>query len=118
MSNKLTSLEKIKKPTDFKKVGRSGKKYSTENLAVNILKKETKKQKETRLGITIPNRVEKSAVRRNKTRRLIREFFRLNKEVFKEGFDYSFYIRKNPFNSYREIEGELKTLLKKTVRVS
>lgn len=115
MSNKLTSLEKIKKPTDFKKVGKSGKKYSTENLAVNILKKETI---ETRLGITIPNRVEKSAVRRNKTRRLIREFFRLNREDFKEGFDYSFYIRKNPFNSYREIEGELKTLLKKTVRVS
>ena len=115
MSNKLTSLEKIKKPTDYKKVGRSGKKYSTENLAVNILKKETK---ETRLGITIPNRVEKSAVKRNKTRRFIREFFRLNIENFKEGFDYSFYVRKNPFDSYKKIEGELKTLLKKTVKVT
>ncbi len=100
----------MKKPADFKSAGRGGKKYSTANLTVNILKKQSQKP---RLGITIPNRVEKSAVKRNKTRRLIREFFRLNKNLFKTDRDYSFYVRKNVFSSYLEIKKEMTSLLKK-----
>lgn len=110
MSKNITSEEKIKKPADFKFIAKKGKRYSTKNLTVNILKKKSQKP---RLGITIPNRVEKSAVKRNKTRRLIREFFRLNKNLFKSDSDYSFYVRKNVFVSYEEIKKETLDLLEK-----
>jgi len=111
VNKKLTGKEKLKNPADFKRVSKKGRRYSSDNLNLSVLKVGDKTEK-TRIGITIPNRVEKSAVKRNKTRRLIREFFRLNKDKFTAGTDYSFYVRKNVFTNYLTMEKELKKLLK------
>jgi ribonuclease P protein component len=48
----------------------------------------------TRLGIAISKRIG-NAVQRNRFKRLIRETFRLNKELFPMGYDIVIAARKN-----------------------
>jgi ribonuclease P protein component len=68
---------------DFVNLNRSGKRYRTGHFTV--LYKENGLIT-ARLGITVNKRIG-NAVRRNRIKRLIREFFRLNKESFQEGYD-------------------------------
>lgn len=62
-----------------------GRRYYTKNFLV-ILKQN--RRDITRLGITASKRVG-NAVKRNRTKRLIREFFRLNKQQIPKGYDIS-----------------------------
>lgn len=56
----------------------------------------------------------KKAVRRNRARRLMREFFRLHQEEIKSGMEYVF-VWKGPVEGccYREIESEAIELLRR-----
>ncbi|MBW1714746.1 MAG: ribonuclease P protein component [Deltaproteobacteria bacterium] len=62
-----------------------GRRYYTKNFLV-ILRQN--RRDITRLGITASKRVG-NAVKRNRTKRLIREFFRLNKQQIPKGYDIS-----------------------------
>jgi len=60
-----------------------------------------------RLGITVTKKTG-SAVRRNRIKRLMREYFRLNKNLFPADHDIILMSRKNmPFLSYSEVCKEL-----------
>ena len=63
-----------------------------------------------RLGITVTKKVG-NAVKRNKIKRLIREFFRLNKNLFPDKHDVVIMAKRNmPPLAYRQISDELKEL--------
>ncbi len=64
-----------------------------------------------RLGITVTKKTG-NAVRRNRMKRLVREFFRRNKNLFPEDHDVVIMAKKNiPHLSYREAAEELTELL-------
>jgi ribonuclease P protein component len=79
----LTKKEKIRKRADFVALNLHGRRCYTEHFLV-ILKRNERDI--ARVGITTSKKVGNS-VRRNRIKRLIREFFRLNKEQMPRGYD-------------------------------
>jgi len=77
--------ERIFRRTELIDLNIHGRRYYTKNFLV-ILKQN--RRDITRLGITASKRVG-NAVKRNRTKRLIREFFRLNKQQIPKGYDIS-----------------------------
>ena len=75
--------ERLLKRVEFLAVTEGGKKVHTRNLIVftrpNTLKC-------SRIGITVSRKVG-NAVKRNRVKRIIREFFRLNKAKIEKGID-------------------------------
>ena len=66
---------------------------------------------ETRLGITASRKVG-GAVERNRAKRLVREFFRLHREMLQPGSDIVVIVRTGADKlSYRDVESELGSLL-------
>lgn len=62
------------------------------------------------MGIGISKKI-KGAVRRNRIKRLIREFFRLHKAHFPPSNDYIFSVQRLPLRlTYRDLEQELEGL--------
>lgn len=74
--HRFLKSERLLKRTDFCAVRNSGKKRSSRNLFI-----EWKDSEKRRIGITVGRRVGKANVR-NRIKRVAREFFRLNKELF------------------------------------
>ena len=75
--------DSIKKTREFQKVYRNGKSFANKYLVMYILKNE---RTENRLGISVSKKVGNSVVRHRLTR-LIRESYRLNKDLFIKGID-------------------------------
>ena len=75
--------EKISKRAEFNQVNRNGRRHYTEHFRVVIRRN---RMDSTRLGITVGKKIGNS-VRRNRVKRLIREFFRLNKQHIPIGYD-------------------------------
>ena len=75
--------EKILNRADFVKLNRLGKRLYTQHFT--LITKENG-QGVTRLGVTVSKKTG-NAVKRNRVKRLIKEFFRLNKKHFPQGYD-------------------------------
>lgn len=71
------------KNSEFKKVYEYGKSYSNKYLVLYVLENESS---ENRLGISVSKKIGNSVVRHRITR-LIREAYRLNKDMFNSGLD-------------------------------
>ena len=82
--------ERIRKRKDFNQIFKKGKVYTRGNIQLFILPRKDKGQ---RVGFVLSSRV-KSAVRRNRLRRLLREACRLNKNKLRGGFDLLFRVTK------------------------
>ncbi len=96
---------------DFVNLNRSGTRYHTRHFIVVTKRNESGI---TRLGITAGKRVG-NAVRRNRIKRLIREFFRLNKADFPKGYDIVIIAKKDAsYFDLRRIEEELGPIVFKT----
>jgi len=85
----LGKEERLLKPSEFKRVLRNGKSQSTEHFKVFIFSSRTNNQ---RLGITTSKKVG-AAVRRNRIKRLLREFFRLHKIYLPPSSDILFIAK-------------------------
>jgi len=86
----LTKNERIQKSREFEEIFKKGERYSTENFLVIIHPNHYERR---RLGIVV-SRKTGNAVERNRIKRLVKEFFRLNKVQFPESCDLLFVVKR------------------------
>jgi ribonuclease P protein component len=107
--------ERLLNRKEFVNLNRSGKRYRTEHFTA--LFKENGLEV-ARLGITVSKRVG-NAVKRNRIKRLVREFFRLNKESFAKGYDVNFIAGRGAhdliYSDIRDEMGNLKFVKKNSI---
>jgi len=96
--------ERLLKRGEFVNLNRSGKRFHSRHFVV-IIKKNGLGI--TRLGVTVTKKTG-NAVRRNRIKRLIREYFRLHKARFPQGCDVVVAAKKDAKElDFREIQREL-----------
>lgn len=83
-------IERLLNRKDFVNLNRSGKRHGTAHFTV-ISKQNGLGM--NRLGITVSKKIG-NAVKRNKVKRLIREFYRLNKHRFSQGYEIVIVAKK------------------------
>ncbi len=97
----MRNINSIKKTAQFQKVDRQGKSYANKYLVMYVLENSVD---ERRLGISVSKKVGNSVVRHRITR-LIRESYRLHKELFSSGLDIVVIARASAKDrSFQEIE--------------
>ena len=105
----LGKEERLLKPPDFKRVFHGGESRSTEHFRVFVFSNRTSKQ---RLGITTSRKIG-AAAKRNRIKRLLREFFRLHKTLLPPSSDILFVAKKGADTlDYSGLFEELKILFK------
>lgn len=86
-NTKYPKAEKLKKNTEISLLFEKGKWRTSGNLRIIILKdKPTIPIENGKFGVSVSKRYFKRAVHRNRIKRLLRECYRLNKDLFKEAF--------------------------------
>ena len=90
-SQSLSKRERLLNRSDFVNLNRSGQRRKTEHFVV-LLKPNGLGIR--RVGVTATRKTA-NAVRRNRIKRLVREFFRLNKARLPQGHDFVFIARKD-----------------------
>lgn len=102
-------IEKLRRRSEFSALFKSGKRIHSEYLTV-ILSTNTSDVR--RLGLVVGKKVRKEAVRRNRMKRLLREFFRLNKHRLSASQDILIVARKDfSFMKYRDLCSALEEVL-------
>ncbi|MBI5682024.1 MAG: ribonuclease P protein component [Deltaproteobacteria bacterium] len=106
----FTKQERLLKKQDFIGAASNGKRIWAKNFTI-FIKPNDKGVR--RLGLSVSRKVG-TAVKRNRIKRLLREFFRLNKELFPSSSDISISVKQgcSP-EGYRDVMGELTPLLLK-----
>jgi ribonuclease P protein component len=100
-------LERVTKRNRFRAIYEQGVWKSSKHYTIITC---TNAQGAKRLGITVTKKAG-NAVKRNRIKRLIREFFRLNKALFPAGQDFVIMAKRNmPPLTYSEACGELREL--------
>lgn len=101
--------ERLRRRSEFSALFQSGKRIHSEYLTV-ILSTNTSDVR--RLGLVVGKKVGKAAVRRNRMKRLLREFFRLNKHRLPASQDILIVARKDfSFMKYRDLCSKLDEVL-------
>lgn len=96
--------ESLKKNSDFQKVYREGRSYANRYLVMYALKNGTECN---RIGISVSKKVGNSIVR-HRLKRLIKEAYRLQEDMFQSGLDIVVIARMSAKEiSYRETESAL-----------
>ncbi|MEI7486409.1 MAG: ribonuclease P protein component [Chryseobacterium sp.] len=84
---KYPGAEKLKKNNEITLLFEKGKWRTCGNLRIIILKDKPALPVETlKFGVSVSKRYFKKAVHRNRIKRLLRECYRLNKDLFREAF--------------------------------
>lgn len=86
---RLRRNERITKRTDFDIIFRKGSRYSTHYFTIIL---HENKRDVQRLGMAVSRKVG-GAVKRNRVKRLLREYFRLNKDRLPQGYDIVFIAK-------------------------
>jgi ribonuclease P protein component len=103
----FTKKERITDPQDFRRVMKLGRRLSSRNFILFIKKNENLFH---RLGIVVKKEIG-PATFRNRMKRYLREFFRLQKHQIKGSYDIILMVKKGcSVNRYQEVEEELRGL--------
>ncbi|NWF93080.1 MAG: ribonuclease P protein component [Syntrophaceae bacterium] len=106
--HRFTRKERINHPQDFKRVMKSGRRLSSKNLTLFV---QENRSGFHRLGMVVKKEIGPASYR-NRVKRYLREFFRLNKQQIKGSLDMIIRVRKGcTLTRYREAEEELRGLL-------
>lgn len=89
MNFKFYKKEHLRYKKDFDNVFNNGKKIISNKLIIYF---NLNGLNYSRIGISIKKKIGKAHIR-NRIRRLLKEYFRLNKFKFKDNFDFLFIIR-------------------------
>ncbi|WP_315117040.1 ribonuclease P protein component [uncultured Clostridium sp.] len=102
---------KLRKNAEFRVVYRRGRSISNDLLVLYTYR--NGKNNFNRLGVSVSKKVGKSVIR-NRTRRLIKETYRLNSSRVKQGYDLVVIARTNAKDkNYKQIENSLINLFKR-----
>ena len=113
---KYPRAEKLKKNTEISLLFDKGKWRTSGNLRIIILKDRPTIPIETgKFGVSVSKRYFKKAVHRNRIKRLLRECYRLNKDLFKETFGEKtiamlFWVSSEMPTKYQDVEAQFKKL--------
>jgi len=103
--------ERIIRKSEFLKITQQGVRYNTANFLVIVFPR--KGPEVRRLGISVSKKVG-GAVKRNRVKRLLREFFRLNKEKFPQASDCLFIAKPgSAFLTFSALSKEMADLFKR-----
>ena len=86
----FTKDDRLLKRADFLRLANSGKRLHNRQFIAYICKNDLKR---CRLGITVTRKVGR-AVKRNRIKRLAREYFRQNRHIIKEYWDISLIAKR------------------------
>ncbi|MBI5234004.1 MAG: ribonuclease P protein component [Deltaproteobacteria bacterium] len=99
--------ERLLKSEEFLQVRRKGKRYSTKSFIIHIIPSGIEV---SRLGLSV-GAVVGNAVKRNRFKRLLREFFRTHKHLFARPLDIVMSVKKGAdIRAYKDVEAELAPL--------
>lgn len=106
----FTKKERLLKSQAFIDAASKGKRFGTKNLTIFIKSNDIGIR---RLGLSVSRKIG-AAVKRNRIKRLLREFFRLNKELFPASSDISISVKQGYSPSgYDDVKEELTGFLTK-----
>ncbi|MBW1666775.1 MAG: ribonuclease P protein component [Deltaproteobacteria bacterium] len=105
-SSSFPKTERLLKRKDFVNANRAGKKFFTEHFLIIVSRNGLGI---TRLGVAVSKKTGNSVIR-NRVKRLIREYYRLNKTHFPRGYDVVISARKgagelNYWKAKEELDG-------------
>jgi ribonuclease P protein component len=104
VDHSLPKFRRLRKTWEYQNVWKMGCKLHTPHFILLIMKNSAS---QSRLGMTVSRKVG-NAVERNRVKRLIREFFRLNYQHFSESVDFSVVAKKGVASlSSRQLFAEL-----------
>ncbi|WP_288374145.1 ribonuclease P protein component [Chryseobacterium culicis] len=111
-NSQYSRAEKLKKNTEISLLFEKGKWRTSGNLRIIILKdKSTLPVESGRFGVSVSKRYFKRAVHRNRIKRLLRESYRLNKDLFKQAFGEKtmamlFWVSPELPSKFHEVEAQ------------
>ncbi|WP_407401362.1 ribonuclease P protein component [Chryseobacterium sp.] len=111
-NNKYPKEEKLKKKNEITLLFEKGKWRNSGKLRIIILKNHPDLSVDNvKLGVSVSKRYFKKAVFRNRVKRLLRECYRLNKDLFKENFGDKtvamlFWVSPELPAKFQEVEAE------------
>lgn len=104
--------ERLTDPRSIQFILRSGKSFRQDGFVLKFLKKV--KDETGRFSVSVKRGAVKSAVERNRIRRLAREFYRLHKNEIAPSLDIVVLVTECKLFKYREIEQIFNSLFKKS----
>lgn len=107
----LSRLERITRTSEFKEALKNGVIYRSKTINIIIARNN---YAISRIGVSLRRENFKLATQRNKFRRYLKEIFRLNKHIFKKGFDFIALPKPNCSNlTFNELRNEVIEVLRK-----
>lgn len=100
----LTREDRIRGSSEFRRITREGDRYRTRNFLILTLKNQAGR---SRLGLTVGKKVGNACVR-NRVKRRLREYFRLNRDKMPPETDVVFIAHKGAASlDMHQLHGEL-----------
>lgn len=111
--------EKLKSKKRIEQLFREGRSMSQFPLRLIYLETEPSQEVKIQAALAVPKKNFKIAVKRNRIKRLLRESYRLNKDVvfnnIEGNFAFLFLYLGKDMPSYHRVEGSMKQILQKFI---
>ena len=111
--------DRLRKTWEFRRVQGQGRKVHTPHFLIIVFPgPHSTTSIRSRLGITVTRKVSPLAVKRNRVKRVVREVFRRNRELFPDGYDVVVIARRgSPALGYDEALGEMRDASRALLKV-